>query len=134
MAEKKTQQETDLKGEQLLQSIEQQFMKEKIPDFRIGDTVEVAVRIEEGGKQRIQPFRGVCIARKGSGTRETCTIRRIVQGEGVERIFPLHSPNIQRIKVLQRGKVRRAKLYYLRQRTGKAARVERDLQANRPEE
>jgi len=123
-----TQQEQPLKGEQLLQAVEQQCMKDSVPDFNVGDTLQVAVRIREGGKERTQVFTGICIGRKGNGVRETFTVRRIVQGEGVERIFPLHSPSIIGIKVVRKGKTRRAKLYYLRGRTGKAARVEEDLQ------
>jgi len=122
------QQEQPLKGEQLLQAVEQQCMKDNVPDFNVGDTLQVAVRIREGGKERTQVFTGICIGRKGNGVRETFTVRRIVQGEGVERIFPLHSPSITEIKVVRRGKTRRAKLYYLRGRTGKAARVEEDFQ------
>jgi large subunit ribosomal protein L19 len=122
-------QEGKLKGQDLLRSIEQGHMKSDIPDFRIGDTLDVAVHIREGGKGRTQVFTGVCIARKGNGSRETFTVRRIVQGEGVERIFPVHSPSIESIKVVRRGRVRRAKLHYLRGRTGRAARVREDLRA-----
>ena len=132
MAKKTAKQNQPLKGDQLLQAVEQQSLKDKIPDFSVGDTLEVAVLIREGGKERTQVFTGICIARKGNGVRETFTVRRIVQGEGVERVFPLHSPNITRIKAVRRGKVRRAKLYYLRGRTGKAARVEEDLQRKQP--
>ncbi len=117
------------KGQDLLRMVEEPHMKDDVPGFRVGDTVEVGVRIREGGKERVQAFRGVCIGRKGSGSRETFTVRRIVQGEGVERIFPLHSPNVERIKVVRRGKVRRAKLNYLRGRTGRATRVTEDLKA-----
>ncbi len=122
-----------LKGQDLLRAVEQQYTKKRIPHFRVGDTVEVGVRIREGGSERIQTFTGVCIARKGSGSRETFTVRRIVQGEGVERIFPLHSPNVADIKVVRRGRARRAKLHYLRQRTGRATRVTEDLR-ERPED
>ena len=127
MAEKKEQ----LKGQDLLRSIEEQYMKPKVTSFRIGDTLNVGVRIREGEKERTQIFTGTCIARKGSGNRETFTVRRIVQGEGVERIFPLHSPNVESIKVVRRGRVRRAKLHYLRSRTGRASRVKEDLRTRK---
>ncbi len=123
MAKKKT----ELKGQDLMRSIEQEQMKPSVPDFRVGDTVDVGVRIREAGKERIQTFTGTCIARKGGGNRETFTVRRIVQGEGVERVFPLHSPNVESIKVVRQGRVRRAKLHYLRKRTGRATRVQEDL-------
>jgi large subunit ribosomal protein L19 len=97
--------------------------KEDKPAFEIGDTVDVHVRILEGQKERVQIFNGTVIARKGAGTRETFTVRRIVQGEGVERIFPVHSPKIAKVEVKRHGKVRRAKLYYLRERVGKATRL-----------
>ncbi len=121
------------KGYELLRAIESEYIKAEVPAFRVGDTVDVAVRIREAGKERIQVFSGTCIGRKGSGNRETFTVRRIVQGEGVERIFPLHSPNIESIKVVRRGRTRRAKLNYLRQRAGRASRVHEDLRA-RPED
>ena len=124
MSDEYQEQQEKLTGEDLLRSIEQQDMKDDIPEFRVGDSLEVSVIIPEGGGSRTQPFRGTCIARKGNGNRETFTVRRLVQGEGVERTFPLHSPHIQQIKVLRRGKVRRSKLYYLRERTGRAAVVE----------
>ena len=133
MVENKTaEQEGPLKGDQLLRSIEKQCLKDQVPDFNVGDTLEVAVLVREGGKERTQVFTGICIGRKGDGVRETFTVRRMVQGEGVERVFPLHSPNITKIKVVRRGKVRRAKLYYLRGRTGKASRVEEDFQRKEP--
>ncbi|KPK65052.1 MAG: 50S ribosomal protein L19 [Planctomycetes bacterium SM23_32] len=128
MAKKKQKQ---LKGQDLIRSIEEQHMKPTVPAFRVGDTVDVAVRIREAGKERTQVFTGTCIARKGGGNRETFTVRRIVQGEGVERVFPLHSPNIQSIEVRRRGRVRRAKLHYLRQRTGRASRVQEDLRVRK---
>lgn len=103
---------------------ETEFLKDDLPDFRAGDTVRVHVRVVEGEKERIQIFQGVVIARRGGGTRETFTVRKISGGVGVERIFPLHSPVIDRIEVVRRGKVRRAKLYYLRDLRGKAARIE----------
>lgn len=92
--------------------------------FRPGDTVRVHLQVKEGGRQRIQVFEGVVIARSGSGPRETFTVRKISQGVGVERVFPLHSPAIEKIELVRSGKVRRAKLYYLRQLAGKAARIE----------
>ncbi len=122
----------ELKGQELMRSIEKEQMKPSVPDFRVGDTVDVGVRIREAGKERIQTFTGVCIARKGSSNRETFAVRRIVQGEGVERVFPLHSPNVVSIKVVRRGRVRRAKLHYLRQRTGRATRVREDLRQRKP--
>jgi large subunit ribosomal protein L19 len=94
-----------------------------IADFTIGDTVDVHQRILEGSKERVQVFQGVVIARRGEGLQETFTVRRIVQGEGVERIFPLHSPRIAKLEVKRTGQVRRAKLYYLRERVGKATRL-----------
>jgi large subunit ribosomal protein L19 len=107
----------------LMELVEKSSMKESVPHFEIGDTVDVHVRILEGEKERIQIFNGVVIARSGEKTREMFTVRRIVQGEGVERKFPLHSPRIADITVKRSGRVRRAKLYYLRERTGKAVRL-----------
>jgi len=106
---------------------EEAAKKDDIGSFAIGDTVDVHVKIIEGEKTRIQIFRGVVISRKHSGARESFTVRRVVQNEGVERIFPLHSPNVTKIDVIRRGKVRRAKLYYLRDLSGKAARVKEKL-------
>src|SRR6476646_370656 len=108
---------------ELLQKVEKSSLKTDLPDFRIGDTVDVHTRILEGEKERIQIFNGVVIARSGSGTREMFVVRRIVGGEGVERKFPLHSPKIAKIEVKRRGVVRRAKLYFLRERVGKAVRL-----------
>ncbi|HSM52449.1 MAG TPA: 50S ribosomal protein L19 [Thermoanaerobaculia bacterium] len=107
-----------------LDEIESTYLKEGIPSFRPGDTVKVQVRVKEGDKERLQAFQGVVIARKGGGTREMFTVRKISGAIGVERIFPLHSPNVDRIEVIRRGRVRRAKLYYLRELRGKAARIE----------
>ena len=107
----------------LLSVVEESSMKPSVPKFDIGDTVDVHVRILEGDKERIQIYNGVVIARSGSGTREMFVVRRIVQGEGVERKFPIHSPRIADIVVKRSGKVRRAKLYYLRERSGKAVRL-----------
>jgi large subunit ribosomal protein L19 len=101
---------------------QQEYLKE-VPDFRPGDTLRVNVRVREGEKERIQAFEGVCIGRKHGGVSETFTVRKISSGVGVERIFPLHSPMVESIKIVRRGKVRRAKLYYLRNLRGKAARI-----------
>ena len=99
------------------------WMRTDLPPFRSGDTLRVNVKVKEGDKERIQAFEGVCIARRGSGVSETFTVRKISNGVGVERIFPVHSPMIGDIQVVRRGRVRRAKLYYLRQLTGKATRI-----------
>jgi large subunit ribosomal protein L19 len=107
----------------LLALIEEAGAKKDVPDFRIGDQVDIHQRILEGQKERIQVFSGVVIGRRGEGLRETFSVRRIVQGEGVERTFPLHSPKIAKIEVKRTGHVRRAKLYYLRERVGKATRL-----------
>lgn len=107
----------------LMEVVERSTMKETVPHFEIGDTVDVHVRILEGEKERVQVFNGVVIARSGAGPREMFVVRRIVQGEGVERKFPVHSPRIAEIVVKRSGKVRRAKLYYLRERSGKAVRL-----------
>ncbi len=106
-----------------VREIEKTALKDKVPDFRVGDTVRVEVEIVEGDRTRTQPFEGVVIARKGAGPRETFTLRRIASGVGVERTFPLHSPRVATLKVVRRGKVRRSKLYYLRRKVGKKARV-----------
>ena len=103
------------------------MLKEQPPVIEIGDTVNVAVKIREGEKERIQAFEGTVIARRGSGVAETFTVRRLSYGVGVERVFPIHSPNIEKIEVVRSGKVRRAKLYYLRSRVGKAAKVKQDI-------
>lgn len=107
----------------IIDTLEKEGMKESVPQFNIGDTVKVSVKIVENGKERIQNYEGTVIARKNGGIRETFTVRRIAYGVGVERTFPVHSPKIADIKVVRRGSVRRAKLYYLRERTGKAAKV-----------
>ncbi|MGI6449861.1 MAG: 50S ribosomal protein L19 [Desulfitobacteriia bacterium] len=103
--------------------IEEQQLKTDIPSFRPGDTVKVHVKIVEGSRERIQVFEGLVIRRKGDGLRETFTVRRVSNGVGVERTFPLHSPRIDKIEVVRKGIVRRAKLYYIRDRYGKAARI-----------
>ena len=114
----------------LIDSIESQQLKPQQVDFRSGDTLRVHVRIIEGEKERIQIFNGVVIARASSGTRATFVVRRIVGGEGVERKFPLHSPRIAKIEVKRRGIVRRAKLYFLRDRVGKAVRLKERREGN----
>lgn len=106
-----------------LQYVERAHLREEVPDFRPGDTVKVHVRVVEGGRERIQIFEGVVIARDGGGLSETFTVRKISFGIGVERIFPVHAPIVQEIEVTRRGQVRRAKLYYLRGRVGRAARI-----------
>lgn len=112
----------------LLQLVEERNLKSDVPDFRIGDRVEVHQKILDGAKERIQVFEGDVIARHNGGVRETFTVRRLVQGEGVERIFPVHSPRIAKIVVKKAGLVRRAKLYYLRDRVGKATKIRDDVQ------
>ena len=107
-----------------LWEIERAFLRKSVPEFKPGDTVRVQVKVVEGDKERLQAFQGVVVARKGSGTREMFTVRKISAGVGVERIFPLHAPVVDQIEVLRRGRVRRAKLYYLRDLRGKAARIE----------
>jgi large subunit ribosomal protein L19 len=100
-----------------------------IPDFQPGDTVVVNVKVKEGERTRVQAYEGVCIARNGGGLNESFTVRKISYGEGVERVFPIYSPNIDSIKVIRRGKVRRAKLYYLRDRRGKSARIAEKMES-----
>ena len=112
----------------LLKKAAESSMKTEPPLVRVGDTVEVSVRIVEGDKERTQPFRGTVIRRQGSGVSETFSVRRIVNNEGVERTFPIHSPNLVDVKVIRSGRTRRAKLYYLRERVGKATRL-RDVTA-----
>jgi large subunit ribosomal protein L19 len=107
-----------------LQEIEQDYLRSDVPEFRSGDTLKVHVKVREGEKERIQVFQGIVISRRGTGTNESFTVRKMSGGIGVERVFPLHSPIIDRIEVLRRGRVRRAKLYYLRGLRGKAARIE----------
>lgn len=107
-----------------LQDIEDSYLRSDVPEFRPGDTLKVHVKVREGEKERIQLFQGVVISRRGSGTNESFTVRKMSGGIGVERVFPLHSPILDRIEVLRRGRVRRAKLYYLRELRGKAARID----------
>ena len=108
---------------EMLDAVESKSLKENIPHFEVGDIVDVYCRIREGDKERTQVFTGTVISRKGRGINENFTVRRIVNNEGVERIFPLHSPNVVDIRAIRSGKTRRAKLYYLRERTGKAVRL-----------
>jgi large subunit ribosomal protein L19 len=117
-------------SQQILEMVEKPVLKSEIPDFTIGDTVDVHTKILEGDKERIQVFTGVVIARSGSGSREMFTVRRIVANEGVERKFPLHSPKIEKIEVVRGGQVRRAKLYFLRDRVGKAVRLKERRREN----
>lgn len=114
-----------LNAKGIIQSIEAEYLKEKgsLPSINVGDTVKVGVRIQEGGKERVQPFEGTVIAKRNGGVNETITVRRIFQGVGVERVFLINSPIVANIQIIRRGKVRRAKLYYLRNRVGKATRI-----------
>lgn len=112
-----------MNAEQIIRSIEAEYIKEDWPEIHVGDTIRVGVRIIEGGKERVQPYEGTVIAKRNGGINETITVRRIFQGVGVERVFLLHSPRIASIKIVRRGRVRRAKLYYLRDRVGKATRI-----------
>ena len=107
----------------IIDQIEKENMKENLPEFNIGDTVRVGVKIKEGDKERIQAYEGVVIARKNGGIRETFTVRKISNGVGVERTFPMHSPLVTSVEVVRKGKPRRAKLYYVRELTGKAAKI-----------
>lgn len=107
----------------IIKEITDQYLKENLPDFRPGDTVKVHVKVVEGEKERIQVYEGVVLKRQGTGATETFSVRRVAYGVVVERTFPIHSPRIDKIEVIRRGRVRRAKLYYLKDRTGKAARI-----------
>jgi len=109
--------------DRIIRSLEAEQMRSDIPDFAPGDSVRVHVKVIEGSRERLQPFEGIVIRRSGSGLRETFTVRKVSQGVGVERTFPVHSPRLASIEVIRRGSVRRAKLYYLRDRAGRAARV-----------
>lgn len=106
-----------------LDEIRREGLRDDLPDFRPGDTIRVSVRVREGDKERLQAFEGVCIGRRGAGISETFTVRKVSGGIGVERVFPLHSPTVVRVEVVRTGRVRRAKLYYLRKLSGKAARI-----------
>ncbi len=107
----------------LIKLVQAEYFREDLPTFKAGDTVNVHVRITEGNKERIQQFKGVCLQRRGEAATETFTVRKISSGIGVERIFPVHSPSIEKVEVLRRGKVRRARLFYLRDKIGKKARI-----------
>ncbi len=107
----------------IIEAINQENLKQNIPAFNVGDTVKVMIKVIEGERERLQAFEGICIARKHGGISETFTVRRMSFGVGVEKTFPIHSPKVADIQVVRRGRVRRAKLYYLRARTGKAAKV-----------
>ncbi|MBQ8295059.1 MAG: 50S ribosomal protein L19 [Clostridia bacterium] len=111
----------------IIEAINAESMKPEVPAFEVGDTVKVGFKIIEGGKERVQNFEGIVIAKKNGGISETFTVRHISYGVGVEKVFPLHSPKIASITVVRKGKVRRAKLYYLRSRTGKAAKVKEKI-------
>ena len=112
-----------LSASQLIKEFENEQLKKELPEIYVGDTVKVGVKITEGNKERVQPYEGVVIAKRHGGINQTITVRRIFQGIGVERVFMLHSPQVASLKVERRGKVRRAKLFYLRDRVGKATRV-----------
>lgn len=114
----------------ILDVVKKEQLRSDLPDFAPGDTLRVNVRVREGDKERLQAFEGVCIARKNGGVSETFTVRKVSSGIGVERIFPVHSPSLESIKVVRRGRVRRAKLYYLRALRGKAARIREKTQQN----
>ena len=107
----------------LMKALTSQYMKDELPEMNVGDTVRVHVRIKEGARERVQAFEGTIIARKHGGIEESITVRRMSYGVGCEKVFPVHSPNIVKVETVRRGKVRRAKLYYLRNRLGKAAKV-----------
>lgn len=108
---------------EIIKKIEAEQLKENAPEFNVGDTVRVHAKIKEGNRERIQVFEGVVLKKQGGGNRETFTVRKTSNGVGVEKTWPLHSPNVEKVEVIRRGKVRRAKLNYLRQRVGKAAKV-----------
>jgi len=110
-----------------LKLITEESVKKELPKFEIGDTVKVHVKIREGERERIQVFEGTVIARKGSGVAQTFTVRRVSYGVGVERVFPIHSPNVADVEIVRKGRVRRAKLYFLRDRIGKAAKVKEQI-------
>ncbi|MEY3825648.1 MAG: ribosomal protein [Cyanobacteriota bacterium] len=112
-----------MNAQELIKSVEAEHLKTELPIIHVGDTVRVGVKIVEGGKERIQPYEGTVIAKRNGGISETITVRKVFQGVGVERVFLLHSPRIEGIKIIRRGKVKRAKLYYLRDRVGKATRI-----------
>ena len=116
---------------EIIKEIEKEYLKSDIPEINVGDTVKFSVRIVEGNKERLQAFEGVVIKKTGEGARKMITVRKVFQGIGVERVFPIHSPRVDNIKVLRKGDVRRAKLYYLRERTGKATRIKEKITSNK---
>ena len=111
----------------LIQNLTEKYMKPELPAMNVGDTVRVTLRVKEGNRERNQAFEGIIIAKKHGGIQETFTVRRVSYGVGVEKTFPVHSPNVEKVEVVRKGKVRRAKLYYLRDRVGKAAKVKERL-------
>lgn len=111
----------------IIRALEKENMKENLPNLKIGDYVKVAVKVKEGTRERLQIFEGTIIAMHGAGVRRAIVVRRLSFGIGVERVFPIHSPKVDNIEIVRRGKIRRAKLYYLRDRVGKAARVKEDI-------
>ena len=118
-----------MNASEIIKSIEAEQLKAEVPEFRVGDTVKVYGKIKEGNRERIQVFEGVVLKRQGGGARETFTVRKNSNGIGVEKTWPLHSPNVEKIEVVRRGKVRRAKLFYLRDRVGKAAKTKEKVGA-----
>ena len=112
---------------EIIKEIEKEYLKADMPEIAVGDTVKVSVRIVEGNKERLQAFEGVVLKKTGEGARKMITVRKVFQGIGVERVFPIHSPRVDNIKVLRKGDVKRAKLYYLRERTGKATRIKEKI-------
>lgn len=113
---------------EIIKAIEAEQLKESVPEFEVGDTVKVSAKIKEGNRERIQVFEGTVIKRQGGSNRETFTVRKIASGVGVEKTWPLHSPSVEKVEVTRRGKVRRAKLFYLRDRSGKSAKVKEKMQ------
>ncbi len=111
----------------IIELIEKEYMKETVPQFEVGDTVKVYVKVVEGSRERLQAFEGIVIAKKNGGVRETFTVRRVSFGVGIERTFQLHSPRVEKIELIRHGKVRRAKLYYLRDLSGKAAKIKEQI-------
>jgi large subunit ribosomal protein L19 len=116
---------------QIIKEVEAPFIKENVPEMNVGDTVKVFVKIREGGKERTQGYEGVIIKKAGAGVNKTITVRRVFQGIGIERVFLIHSPRVEKITVQRRGNVRRSKLYYLRERTGKATRIKENVTAKK---
>jgi large subunit ribosomal protein L19 len=115
----------------IIRAIEKESMKENLPDLRVGDFVRVAVKVKEGARERLQVFEGYIIGMHGRGIRRVIVVRRLSFGIGVERVFPIHSPKVDNIEIVRRGKIRRAKLYYLRDRVGKKAKVKEDIRAKK---